>query len=320
MASININLFHTFPREYFNKARQVIYGKQELLAKVNRDNGKTNVFLSAYSFSDVTSRRVVLDKVFVDFDDQPYEDVCKVHDWCVAKDILHYILFSGRGYHLYIAVLPNIAYPKSALKRFHTHLEKQIGVNIDPTCKGDIRQIVRYPNTFNIKRKRFAIPIDESLITIGHTGIDTYAKKQRNINGFHGKQILDISKYDVEMSELEFDNEIMYNVTKKYQDLVEALADFSLSVPPCINSLLKNDIGHHKRFLLILWLKESGLTINETEEMLRVILNPTKYHHCVKEENQPYHVFSANYYFPECEQICQQLPCGECKRAHPVYK
>ena len=151
------------------------------------------------------------------------------------------------------------------------------------------------PNTFNIKGQRYCIPLTQEQFEKGDEVIKKLASNQNFINKIIiGNELLDISKYDIKRDSVE---DIIFE--HKFEDSCNA--DYMNNCDNKIKQLLyKKKLGWRERFLVILYFKEKGFTIQEVYEILKDNLTKEKFIHCVQEEKQLQYVFSRDdLMFPE---------------------
>ncbi|MHA1869050.1 MAG: hypothetical protein ACTSXD_13485 [Candidatus Heimdallarchaeaceae archaeon] len=318
-------MFLKFPREIATPKRQVVWSLKEFIRTINRLNTKKNLYTSLYAYScegnNIDYDKPIIDKIFFDLDGKSAKnDIYKLLE--KTEKYKKIIIFSGGGFHLYILTKdrifrsPNIA--KSSLLYYQENFTKNLDLeSLDTHVLGDIRRITRIPNTFNLKRKRFCIPVFESEIEMA----EDLAIQQRkeNLSSFiHGEKFLS-------MKEIGEDFYYQYKIFTEDGDLYEHKYDGEdeidlKNVPPCIEKLLKKrKLGWQERTVLILYLKENAYFINETIHILKKYLTPKKFYHCVKEEKQPYYLYQReDMYFPTKEKLVSMGLCdlsGYCDQA-----
>ena len=102
--------------------RLVVHNEREYIDFIKAYNGRMNCYTTVYDFakfntkydsfgieiSEVNQESVILDRIFLDFDahGQPLEealiDVVITIDYLKIYDYLFNILFSGKGFHIYV--------------------------------------------------------------------------------------------------------------------------------------------------------------------------------------------------------------------------
>ena len=161
------DLFTTFPREV-STYRLLVKDMQELNNYVRMTNGHDNVFVSLYdlNYNDVN-------KVFFDLDSaevkQSYNDAVKLTDRLRQDNVDYVVGFSGRkGFHVYAIIKP-LKLPPASLKSTLRHIQEYYADGIktaDTHVFGDIRRMVRYPNTLNRDSYSTPLPPDFSNLTL----------------------------------------------------------------------------------------------------------------------------------------------------------
>ncbi len=195
---------------------------------------------------------------------------------------------------------------------------KELKLNLDPAVKGDRSRLGRVPNTYNLKRRRYCIPISEEDIKEGHEFIKEKAKKQQFQYHYYGTEYFDMQPYDVEKEDgydyliLDSEDELKINEHKILKDL-----------PLCIAGLLqKGSVGWRQRYLIIVGLRELGYTLGETISLLKAFLSEKKFKHCmIEEQNQPKTIYQRpELYFPKCSSIKKEGYCIKgCTMKNKIY-
>jgi hypothetical protein len=318
--------FADFPREMGYPARSgIVYSMKEFLEKINLHNQKTNVFTTLYSFDSINSNgkpdydSTRIEHIFFDLDNgNANENIFKLHNYLLDKDLFHTIFFSGGGFHCYIAcIYPNfLKNKKAAIFNAVTDISDKngfkIGINehsdIDAHTIGNIAQLVRVPNTFNLKRKLFCIPILDDDLFENMEYIKEKAKKQSNLFTVYGHHYLDLMPYDRESVE-------RYKIPSiEMGDSSNGIENIDVEkFHPCVKALLtKRLIKHRERYIVITYCKEIGLPIKDTILLLKKHLEPRVLNHCVFEEHQPMFIYRrADLGFPSCEKLRQEGLCVE---------
>ena len=287
---------------------------------INRHNGLTDVYDSLYNNG-------VIDKVVWDFDyDVNSED--QYSDWeTLWSDVqkLTYELrkggykqmtvFSGNGVHKYLKTVEcELSKPKKAIRKVQEKYQSSLGINTDEAVFGDVRRIFRVPNTYNPSAERFCIPLKPEDIEKDIDDIKSLADGQRFVDAIEGENEFNILKYDCKTNwqENPLDNKIEGNFS-----VGEGATLFETY--PCITNLLENydniekkghGLGFRRRFLVILHLKETGHTIQETREILKDNLSEEEYLHCVHNEGQVEQIYKReDMLFPRCDSLMQEIPC-----------
>ena len=237
----------------------------------------------------------------------------KLHEWCKDNgNIKHQPYLTGTAYSVILAAKHNGLENKSGAVHNSCHyVAKKLDILTDMSVT-DISRITRIPNTFNFKEtaKRYVIPLKEDQLYLGDEAIREIAKKQQFGVKPIGDGAFDISKFDCvreyrnDLSMPEFDE----------KDIVDM--DINLGrVPACIKRMLAEpELGYKARPILIIWLRDKGLLLQETISILKKTLSDRKFKHCVFEEKQPQKMYQRimSMYMPRCDTIAGQGYCN-CK-------
>lgn len=320
--------FSEFPRELAYPARSgIVYTMKEFLEKVNLHNHKTTCFTSLYAYDTINSNgkpdyeSARITHIFLDLDNgNSRESVIKLHDYLMKNDLLHTMFFSGGGYHLYAATRhPNfLKNKKSAIFNAVTDISDKVGLkiginehsDIDAHTVGNIAQLVRVPNTWNFKRKKYCIPINETHLQ-SLQELEYSYDHQNNWVTNYGHTYLDLEPYDREP-------DVKYRMPEiDYGDSI-GIENINInSFLPCIKRLLteKFNKGHRYRFYIITYCKELGLPLKDTIMLLKKYLEPRTYHHCCSEERQPIFIYRrGDLCFPSCQKLRSEGLCvGNCR-------
>jgi len=319
-------LWKYFPRQVGFPNRVFCANKREFLEKVNLHNGAVKrIYYSLYNCNKnnkFTEDTVLIDKIAFDLDnDFDLFALLRLHRFCIENgNLKHIMVFSTKGFWFYIFTknYEGLVYPKSALENAQRDIANKtkllIGdpnqrADIDEHVIGDIARIARMPNTYDLTRKLYCIPITLSDIQKGYEFIKQKAKKQCFTFKVYGNNLLDISKYDKKINhivflDINFNLEINNNIQEINQE----------ELPPCIKYLLKQpNLGWRGRFHLINFLKEIGLFPEEVKNILKNTLSPQKYYHCVFEERQVDYIFKRDFFVCNKETMAKDGFCFNCE-------
>jgi len=295
-------IFNSFPREC-GPPRKIVNNKEEWLSFVNSHNGrKSAVYTSIYKFNDISDyNSAVVNKLFFDFDDKSCDGYkeCKVlHRELLRKDIKHFIVMSGRGYHLYILTRPLVPNnPKSCIYNSQHYYIDKLNIIVDTQVVGNPAQLARVPNTYNQRGKRYCIPLTQEQFNMGDSKIKHLAINQNFVKDIIiGNNFLDINKFDF-VSE-KFDDDIVYS----NNNLGESSGNAN-NYHDCIKDILaKKNLGWRERYLVILYFRDTGYSMNETHQILKEHLTPAKLRHCIVDEKQLQYLYTRHdLFFPEKE-------------------
>lgn len=244
--------------------------------------------------------------IFFDFDnDNCLDETMRLHELLLKKDLKHLMLWSGGGCHLHILCdkKPN----KETLKNIHLNFINNLKLDIDWHIVGDDRRLGRIPNTYNIKRKCYCIPISNEDILRGKEFIINKAQNQNFDFTIYGNKKLIVGDYykeeqDQRRSEIKLSYEITAEINKD---------DFLKGLPVCMSHLLlQGDMGWRERMHVILYLRDTGFLRQEVEQLLKHFLSKEKYEHCIFEERQVKYLFSrTDFFISTCKTLKQEGYC-----------
>ena len=209
------------------KNRVIVHNSQDRRSYIE-EYVKTNpIYITVYPFKKVIKedlyemhKHAHVEWVVLDFDPDdcdPYEEMMRAHDFLMEKNILHRIHLSGRGFHIFIFIVPNLKHPKIAIANFWDYLHgdkrgkyenpfvmenyyETPKLRIDQATRGDLARIIRFPNTYNFKSKCYCIILDEQSL-LDCTRLEQFqaiASNPRKPTGnvYFGKNRWDISEFD----------------------------------------------------------------------------------------------------------------------------
>src|SRR3990167_883291 len=192
-------MYSTFPRVVGKYRGTIVNNQSELQDYINSSNGKSDCFVTIYSYSSFINDKVDyntarIDRLLFDFDDgDTYESMRLLHNHLVFNDLKHIVLFTGRGYHVYIFCTEILEDKKQRLIDAQHMFITELGLKVDKHIIGNLAQIARLPYTYNIKRRRFCGYLNEHDILMGDEFIKKNALKQfKRSNYVFGTKLLDI--------------------------------------------------------------------------------------------------------------------------------
>ncbi len=332
-----LELFNKFPREVAKPYRIQVNNLTDFLDFINKNNGRVRIFTSLYDINPIESL-ISLNKLWFDFDsNNSLNNVIKLHNWCMSKNLKHIAFFSGGGFHFYILTknYENLSSPQQTLYNCHRVIADENNLTIGEPDKadidfhtiGDIRRIVTIPNTYNLKRRKYCIPLIEEDLEKGIEHIKEKANKQHFEYTYYGKELFDVKPYDRVIEHYSFPSPIISNIQVRIDG-----EEFFNKLPPCIRVWLSGDYVIWKRRGWIIWfLRDKGIwrkeigkampcLYNETVEILRKYLKSDEFKHCYEEEKQIDTLYKTNQRnsFPKCVNIkglgqCPLQPKEYCK-------
>jgi len=344
-----ISLINRFPRQLGRPFKeQIAYDLNDVNNYILRYGSSYGVHISVYSFSTIDKGKIdyesaVIDKIFNDIDDVYWlRDMRRLFKWCNKHNIICRFNMSGKGGHFFIFCKEQITNKRNTIFNFQSFLEQKLKIRIDPQVKGDLARSFRIPNTFNHRRQRYDIYMDEDLL-FNHTEKEIYEIAEKfplyePKQIWYGNNLADLSDFDTES--------YMYGTelpTQVNGDLLEGdeIKNLDLPIdkfPPCVRSWLTNKDLHHKgRFCLVLYLRDQTITeipytFKEILSILKNTLNEQRWIHAstdirlpgfgIPENLKPIKkAFSnTNYKMYSCYQLRSLHLCPErCGRWHPIY-
>lgn len=357
-------MYSKFPKEMaFPKRKgkyRIVKTKKDFIKAINIYNKKASVYVSIYPF--VTTKfneylqevpeynTVIVDKVFFDLDsDKALENTITLHKYFLQKNWLHYIIFSGNGFHIFVLSEEiwtikkenPIEVAKELLRKFTIqvaeYLEFSVGEasysDIDEKIVGDTSRVSRVLYTKNIKKhvNRWCIPISSEVLC--NSTLDEIKMRascevlKREPLIMYGKNKINLYNWDD------------YEIPKKYKKEFLPMTDKEVNIEDfgeenmwsCIKKMLTERSGCKAWYWSIIWLKEKGYSYFEIDAILEKYLSQYKrtdgtyndYWHCVNSDKHLEMVFSngrKKHWFPSCETIRNAGFCDKkCQHYHEIY-
>jgi hypothetical protein len=298
--------------------RIITHEMKEIKYYLSKYNGKDECYISVYKFEDESFlfSSAIIDKIFIDLDpkddvDRLMSDFINLHEYLLSCEYLHYINFSGGGFHFFIPV--HNCYSLNALYVGTMNIinEADVHDSIDPSVIGDYRQVARIPYTWNVKRQRFCIPVNK--VVNDYNYYSNKAKKFPKKNGavYFGSLIYDVDKYNGNYYE-----ENKYNIklpkaenVKDVKDVNEVLREYGYTIDD-FNSYTRRfmsnrEMNYFQRGDLLIFLKNhvflpkwSPELVEEDKmnmlKLMKAILSSKKFKHFLKRKELKY-IFRWNY-------------------------
>lgn len=309
-------MFNSFPREV-GSSRKIVKSKEEMIDWINASNGYKDCYTSVYKFNQLQQSgksrtradyySAQVDKVFFDFDieeDNPERDdayssresgleaLRDFHRDCKKSNLKHSMFISGSGFHGYIfAGYHVLEYKKQALQNAHMHFINKLDLKIDRKIIGDLARITRIPNTFNLKREKFCVPLtsDEVMNMEPDELFKLADSPRKDINPIIEGKKLFLENFDYNRVKSVYrgsKNEINDIVDDEIE--IEGMPyDINAFNPPeSIRYILNKEgkLDYRDRFILIMFMRDNGLSENDCVKMMREILCDAKFYHCTQEE------------------------------------
>jgi hypothetical protein len=303
--------FHIAP----DGKRREVYNWNQIFQLINTWNGYKRLYYSLYS---LPHRIVLVNKIFFDFDGlDKWEEVKRIHFQLKQDNIKHLVLFSGGGFHLYIFTNPKWLAKEQLYYNQLKLIEKYDMKGVDEKVLGDVARLAAIPYTYNVKRKRFVIPLKEECFELSVDEIKELTTQQIHDWEMFGSVLVDLEeKSYVEKVELK---EVYVDWEYKGDD------EFIKQMPPCIQLALTNyDYGDYRgRFLITTYLKDIGFSKERIDEVMKKYFSnqkPKSGRGSRYDEWKRYrilhYVFKHNYIFPQCERIIAE---GRCPKKCPLF-
>ena len=281
--------------------RRTFTDKLEAVKFINKYNGmKKAVYKTVYKFEEMNGIKpnynsAIIDRLFFDFDkENAYEEAKRFHLYLLGENIKHTLTMSGRGYHIFVKTIQyKPQYSKSVIYNAQHHFIDKLELHCDHQVVGDNARLCRVPNTYHTKAKRFCIPLTKEQFYMGDKEIKVFANKQNFVKEKEiGENLFGIRQFD-------FENENEFKI--EFEDCY-VCEDCDLKILPDLikNLLLKGDLKWRERYIVILYFKDLGYTMEEVKNILRKYLTEKKFKHCVYEERQLQYLFEReDLVFPE---------------------
>lgn len=269
-------LYGRFPRQVAIPYRINVKNKEEFYKFINQHNGKRRIFTTLYNYANGSQKeKIMVDKVWFDLDSgNSFENLKKLHTWAKEKNYKHLMVFSGGGFHFYLLTkdYKDLENPKFALRSAQQTIAAEVGLtigrpdkaDIDEHIIGDIARVVTVVNTFNVKRRRYCIPLTEEDIEKGADFIRQKAAKQVLDLHWYGKKLFSMKEFDgapqlgkIEELDMETQNRISRDTDLK-------------KLPPCIAAKFLDDyISFRERFHIYSWMRDLGYTVDEVKQFVK---------------------------------------------------
>jgi hypothetical protein len=303
-------LFSRFPRDV-DYPRKVVSSHAELRRFVELTNGLRPVYVALYDSS------FTIDKAFFDFDSEldlasAFEDVKAFIKRLEEHGYPYIPLFSGRkGFHVYVLMKPwappNLETAKAVLRDIQQNLAGDL-VTCDRQVFGDVKRLVRYPNTLN--KTCYCVPLPRDFVGWSLHQIIDYAKSPHEV------------EYDVSCLpgvEAFVDDVHEYNSSSARLSPLHGAVDMPPSLQlvkpllrPCVFEAITTDPDppHALRVALVSelmfygWSKESILELIRRLRWSDYDSKKTKY--------QVEQIMRRGYLPPSCYRLKPLVKCTEC--------
>ena len=274
-----------FPREVLEMGsdgqsggRYCVNNWDELEKYWKGKNGSGNVYFTAYGFRATKpprNHRVDYDTPIIrhfvmDFDCKDFknrganvefsfmhEQVKRLHRYLLSEDIMHFIWFSGGGFHIWVPLSEtytpsdgySVARVKDGGRKLMAQWHKKLNLSCnDPTVAFDTSGMIRIPNSYNSKRGCWSIPLEsDEILNLTHDEIMELAQEPRRGYITHGGNKTTIVVAERKNS--------FSRVVEKVDDLPDVTLD-DIIVLPCLaqSALGEGNPVHKARFHLVSYL------------------------------------------------------------------
>ena len=330
-------LFPKLPFEIAMPYRQTVKTLTDALSIIRTYNGVKRLFFSLYTLDSLPQRQnPPIDKIWFDFDSPNAQRAAqKMLDCVNGENLKHLIVFSGGGFHFYIFTQngDKMSDARSALKAMHKDIAEKAKCSIGPEkiadidyhIIGDISRVVTIPNTYNVKRRKFAIPLRDKELDWDIEKIKELANKPREDWVIEGEKLFDCAPY--QRIENGFADINIPNLANIDNDVPEDISMF----PPCIQAILLDkkkfngqdgSCGDWRgRWLFTVWMKEAGYSPDVIDKLAKKYFSQRprsdnlrdNYEHWKKVKALEL-AFRHDHFFPTCEKMWLEGRCpGKCK-------
>ena len=206
-----------FPKEV-GLFRKIVHDQSEFEKYWTALRNSQCAYMSVYSFRAVkpNGRRAeyntaIVSNFVLDFDkkyrkgsnmievdgDEVVDQVARLHDYLLEKNIKHAVWFSGNGFHIWIGLdkthLPSsgieVSHIKAAGRKVINTWKKDMDLYcMDPTVPFDMARMIRVPNSYNAKQHvlRWSIPLTTQDLTLSWDEICEMAENPLNKAHYYG--------------------------------------------------------------------------------------------------------------------------------------
>jgi len=319
-------LMKYFPKQIAFPERVTCKDKTEFFAlqnKVNKIKGK--VYYSLYNCDNTGSfSNPMIDKIALDLDSaNSFNNMVKSHKILMKHNIMHFMKFSTGGFWLYLftknyehlqhkqdCLLNSIDY---VLKLLNLTMGDEKICDTDHHCK-DIARVSRLPNSYDLFRKRFCIPINADDLEKGLDYIKKKSKRPCFKFIYYGTERVDISKFD---NKRQFSEEFIDIPDYKYKIKFDDKTLDGLFKPCIKRILLEPEMDtYDNRYLFALYCHEICLTKEECNAIAKEYFGKTKRTDNLRTNYDHFRKFKVLQYaynrgktFPHCETMFQKGIC-----------
>src|SRR3990167_75824 len=284
-------MFLSFPREMAFPERsgpyRIVYNVEQMIECINKLNGRKNIYTSVFSFKKLKTNQygqiipdynsVIIDKLPFDMDNEKsLINVKKMHEILISEDIAHTFLMSGKGVHSYIFTNEgDLEYPKQALKNAQIFFANKVGLSIGDPIIGDIARVMGMPYTYNIKHKRWRIPLTEKDLDCSLDEIREMASRNDCHNlkypiKIFGRKLIDMKLFDYLPPIDQNDDEIAIPALEHMKHISKE------KFWPCVENMIVKQSGCHPWYWATIWLRDMGYSKKEADKIMEFYLSQFK--------------------------------------------
>lgn len=286
------NFWETFPRQIAYPNRIFCKDLVDFINRYNELNGVVDkVYVSLYKY-DMNNQlnNVEIDVVGLDMDSGVcYETMKEVHEKLIKENIVHQVLFSTRGFWVFVYTTPRIytkdvargkiaALQDGILEGTTAFFGKSSEAPVDVAIRGDAERLCRMPTSFDKGRKRYAILLSDDDIALGYDGITKLSRectpgRRFQITTFCKDGILlDPDNYTAkpvnlgpsEFEDIEYTYEIPQDISEQHKQMMDLIPEY---MRPWITN--SEAATWQARSYVTLYLRERGFSVPQIKAFLR---------------------------------------------------
>lgn len=337
---------------YPERQRPVIENPMHFYKFVNQYNGIKNIFFSLYNCDKFSNfDNCIIDKLVFDFDlkNKSLEKIKSIIPLLKKLNYKFSIVFSGnKGFHLYIFThqTKDINNRYHTLYNAHRTIMEKLNLttdDIDSKLIGDIKRIIRCPNTMHLKSRLYAIPLSvEEVLTLSYKEIKELAKVPRLKFYIFGKIKFSLEKLDYTPRRAEYKSIPEHNYDIKLNNITdEKILSIVENMHPCVKMWLlhpKDLCKNNSRWFFTIYCRDIGLPSDVINNIAKYFWSierdstghRTKYQEYKQEKQLYYSNIKQDYLMPSCDflyntygsnskRLCQGK-CSKYKRnGFPIY-